>query len=50
MVFGKPNPSTIPALPWTAAIKLYVISGVGVRNYYRKFGYKKEGFYMVKKL
>ncbi len=30
--------------------KVYVISGVGVRNYYRKFDYKKEGFYMVKKL
>ena len=30
--------------------KLFVISGVGVRNYYRKLGYRKESFYMVKKL
>jgi elongator complex protein 3 len=30
--------------------KIMVISGVGVRNYYRKQGYKKEGHYMVKKL
>ena len=30
--------------------KVIVISGVGVRNYYRKVGYKKEGVYMVKKL
>lgn len=30
--------------------KIVVISGVGVRDYYRKLGYKKEGPYMVKKL
>ncbi len=30
--------------------KIVVISGVGVRNYYKKLGYKKEGPYMVKKL
>jgi len=30
--------------------KVIVISGVGVRDYYRKLGYKKEGVYMVKKL
>ncbi len=30
--------------------KLAVISGVGVRGYYRKWAYKKEGTYMVKKL
>jgi elongator complex protein 3 len=30
--------------------KLVVISGVGVRGYYRKIGYKKEGMYMVKVL
>ena len=30
--------------------KIVVISGIGVRNYYRKFGYKKQGPYMVKKL
>lgn len=29
--------------------KIIVISGVGVRNYYRKLGYKKQGPYMVKK-
>ena len=28
--------------------KLVVISGVGVREYYRKLGYKREGPYMVK--
>lgn len=28
--------------------KLYIISGIGVREYYRKLGYKKQGFYMVK--
>lgn len=30
--------------------KIVVISGIGVRNYYKKLGYKKEGRYMVKKL
>lgn len=30
--------------------KIVVISGVGVRNYYRKLGYEKEGPYMVKYL
>jgi elongator complex protein 3 len=30
--------------------KMIVISGVGVRGYYKKLGYKKEGVYMVKKL
>lgn len=30
--------------------KAIVISGVGVRGYYRKLGYRKEGPYMVKKL
>jgi elongator complex protein 3 len=28
--------------------KLLIISGVGARNYYRKFGYKREGPYMSK--
>lgn len=28
--------------------KVKVISGIGVRGYYRKLGYKKEGTYMVK--
>jgi len=28
--------------------KMVVISGIGVREYYRKFGYRKEGVYMVK--
>ncbi len=28
--------------------KIYVISGVGVRDYYRKLGYKLENYYMVK--
>ncbi|MBI4427212.1 MAG: tRNA uridine(34) 5-carboxymethylaminomethyl modification radical SAM/GNAT enzyme Elp3 [Candidatus Magasanikbacteria bacterium] len=30
--------------------KLSVIAGVGVRNYYRKLGYRKKGTYMVKSL
>lgn len=30
--------------------KMLVISGIGVREYYRKLGYKKEGPYMAKKL
>jgi len=30
--------------------KIYVISGVGVRDYYKKIGYKLEKEYMVKKL
>ncbi len=30
--------------------KMLVISGVGVRGYYRKFGYEKEGVYMGKRL
>jgi len=30
--------------------KIAVISGVGVRGYYRKLGYKKVGTYMMKKL
>jgi elongator complex protein 3 len=29
---------------------LFVISGVGVRQYYKKIGYKLKGPYMVKKL
>ncbi len=30
--------------------KLSIISGIGVREYYRKLGYDLEGFYMVKKI
>lgn len=30
--------------------KILITSGIGARNYYRKFGYQKEGPYMVKKL
>ncbi len=30
--------------------KMVVISGVGVREYYRKLGYEKEGMYMVKEI
>ena len=30
--------------------KIFVISGIGVREYYRKLGYNLEGTYMVKKL
>ncbi len=31
-------------------VKIVVISGVGVREYYRKLGYEREGPYMVKEL
>ncbi|MBW2988603.1 tRNA uridine(34) 5-carboxymethylaminomethyl modification radical SAM/GNAT enzyme Elp3 [Candidatus Woesearchaeota archaeon] len=34
----------------SAANKIYVISGIGVRNYYRKLGYRKCGAYMMKRL
>ena len=34
----------------TGIKKLSVISGVGVREYYRKLGYKLERTYMTKKL
>jgi elongator complex protein 3 len=30
--------------------KMVIISGVGVRGYYRKLGYKREGPYMVKRI
>ncbi|MGN0176285.1 MAG: tRNA uridine(34) 5-carboxymethylaminomethyl modification radical SAM/GNAT enzyme Elp3 [Methanobrevibacter sp.] len=30
--------------------KIAIISGIGTRNYYRKFGYEKFGPYMVKKI
>lgn len=30
--------------------KMIIISGIGARNYYRKFGYEIEGPYMAKKL
>jgi elongator complex protein 3 len=30
--------------------KIIIISGVGVREYYKKLGYKKEGPYMTKKI
>ena len=30
--------------------KIAVTSGIGVRDYYRKFGYEQEGAYMTKRL
>ena len=30
--------------------ELLIISGIGARNYYRKFGYERKGPYMAKKL
>jgi len=30
--------------------ELNIISGVGVREYYRKLGYRLKGAYMVKKI
>jgi len=32
------------------AKKILIISGIGVKEYYKKFGYKKDGIYMSKKL
>jgi len=32
------------------ARKVIVLAGIGTRNYYRRFGYKREGPYMVKEL
>ncbi len=32
------------------AKKIYVISGIGVKEYYKKLGYKKDGTYMSKKI
>jgi len=29
---------------------MYILSGIGARDYYRSFGYKLEGAYMVKQL
>ena len=29
-------------------VKIAVTSGVGAREYYKKFGYKLDGYYMVK--
>lgn len=49
--FGKKLLSKAEQLAKDAGFnKMAVISGVGVRNYYRKFGYKLQGSYMVKKL
>ena len=30
--------------------EILIISGIGARNYYRKFGYERKGPYMAKKL
>ena len=30
--------------------EILITSGIGVRNYYRKFGYERKGPYMAKKL
>jgi len=32
------------------ARKIIVLAGIGTRNYYRRFGYEREGPYMVKKI
>lgn len=32
------------------AKKIIVLAGIGTRNYYRRFGYEREGPYMVKKI
>jgi elongator complex protein 3 len=36
------------ALPSYGLSKLAVISGTGVRSYYKKLGYELEGSYMIK--
>jgi len=33
-----------------SALTMTVISGVGVRGYYEKIGYRRSGTYMVKSL
>ena len=30
--------------------KIAVISGIGVRNYYKKLGYRLEGTYMTRRI
>ena len=30
--------------------KIFIISGIGVRPYYSRLGYKRDGFYMSKNL
>ena len=30
--------------------KMLIISGIGAREYYRKFGYRRKGVYMIKRL
>jgi elongator complex protein 3 len=32
------------------AKKMIVLAGIGTRDYYKRFGYKREGPYMVKKI
>ncbi len=49
--FGKKLLCRAEAVAKKAGMKkIVVISGVGVRDYYRKLGYKKQGAYMVKNL
>jgi len=46
---GKKLMKTAEEITKKAGIKrIKVISGIGVRGYYRKLGYQKEGVYMVK--
>ncbi len=48
--FGERLLSTAEEIAKQEYDKIAVISGVGVRDYYRKFGYRKNYEYMVKKL
>lgn len=49
--FGKQLMKKAEEISKTSKVKkIKVISGVGVREYYRKLGYKKEESYMVKKV
>jgi len=51
MGFGKKLMAEAEKITKDRALsKIAVISGIGVRNYYKKLGYKLEGTYMVKDL
>ena len=30
--------------------KIIVLAGIGTRNYYKRFGYEREGPYMIKNI
>ena len=46
--YGKLLLKTAEEIAGNKLNKIAVISGIGVKNYYRKFGYKEENTYMIK--